>query len=937
MTTQYPNQIDTNVTLYKVTDNVSPIQAADHNMLQEAIIAIETELGTNPSGSFSTVKSRLDEFDVTFGDLNDILNVLDAKGELLTHTTSAIAALSVGTDGYALLADSSTATGLRWGAVSLTTTTAKGDLLSHNGSATTNLSVGPDGYFLKADSSQSTGLVWAEIPTTGIDGSISANQVAVGSGTDTISGSSALTFTSGSFVVNNGSNATSPLIVQDNGSAVLTVANEGIFTLAPRPITSGNPSVGLTYTGPAISGINPVEVREVTFNFSRLIDVNATGVTVPNQRSFHIQAPFFRFLGSSTITTAATLSIAGAPSAFAGVTITNPYSIIVESGGSQFGNYIDLAEISSPSTPPSGYGRIYPKTDGYIYFKNDSGIEYDLVNKALSGTGGVDQLAYWATNSSIVGSSQFILDHVAPGINVYWSGGTDYGAWLNAGDIESFVDGTIADNVAQVLAGYWNGSVYSISSTMYAYTPAAVGSDGGIARAGSAQLILDGQATSNNAIMSTTATAFSILHGGKEHIKLNSSEVILNNQNQNINLRIKGHALFDGRIATSILPLINDGYDVGSNSLRWRDGYFAAVDIDNGGTPELLQIWRDAGTEVWRIDDGGLLRTNFSGSLSTPNIGASSGTNITIASPTGSRGIFFSGVSSTSTSNGVTITGSQAASAGAVSVLIDTSVSTVADRYPLRVNRSSSTEVFKINGLGQALFQTGSASAPSIAFSNDSGLDTGIYLNGTDNLSITTKGSENLRITSDGYSLIRDGYASTPGLSFIEDQNTGIFRPSADTLALATAGAEVMRLTAGQRIAIGLAVPNYKVHVQGDGYFDGYIFAATDIIAGRQIYQALTTLSYATIVNLDFNTTAFATVNLTGNIEFTTSNIVAGKSCNIRIISDGSTRNFTFPGGWEFIGSPAPASIAANKTALLSLIAFGTTDGSIVAAYSVEP
>jgi hypothetical protein len=44
---------------------------------------------------------------------------------------------------------------------------------------------------------------------------------------------------------------------------------------------------------------------------------------------------------------------------------------------------VTMTEQSAPSTPASGYGELYPKTDGKLYFKNDGGTEYDL-----TGTGG---------------------------------------------------------------------------------------------------------------------------------------------------------------------------------------------------------------------------------------------------------------------------------------------------------------------------------------------------------------------------------------------------------------------------------------------------------------------------------------------------------------------------------------------------------------------
>lgn len=59
MATTYPTSIDTLVTLPKVTDLVSPVVAEDHNSLRDAILAIQSELGENPSGTFGTVLDRL--------------------------------------------------------------------------------------------------------------------------------------------------------------------------------------------------------------------------------------------------------------------------------------------------------------------------------------------------------------------------------------------------------------------------------------------------------------------------------------------------------------------------------------------------------------------------------------------------------------------------------------------------------------------------------------------------------------------------------------------------------------------------------------------------------------------------------------------------------------------------------------------------------------
>jgi len=52
------------------------------------------------------------------------------------------------------------------------------------------------------------------------------------------------------------------------------------------------------------------------------------------------------------------------------------------------GGYVQVKEfITAPATPPGGYGRLYEKADGKLYFQNSSGIEYDLTeNLPVSGS-----------------------------------------------------------------------------------------------------------------------------------------------------------------------------------------------------------------------------------------------------------------------------------------------------------------------------------------------------------------------------------------------------------------------------------------------------------------------------------------------------------------------------------------------------------------------
>lgn len=152
--------------------------------------------------------------------------------------------------------------------------------------------------------------------------------------------------------------------------------------------------------------------------------------------------------------------------------------------------------------------------------------------------------------------------------------------------------------------------------------------------------------------------------------------------------------------------------------------------------------------------------------------------------------------------------------------------------------------------------------------------------------------------------------------------------------------------TIGNTWTTGTPVPADSSGRDGDFFLEGItgalwektggIWVQTDItfafkdIASSLLYGASVEL------NFDYNTTTYFTLNLTGDVEFTTANRIAPHAKAVRIIADGSDRAFTFPAGWTWVGAEAPATIAANKTAILSVTCFGTTDADIVAAYAVE-
>lgn len=121
----------------------------------------------------------------------------------------------------------------------------------------------------------------------------------------------------------------------------------------------------------------------------------------------------------------------------------------------------------------------------------------------------------------------------------------------------------------------------------------------------------------------------------------------------------------------------------------------------------------------------------------------------------------------------------------------------------------------------------------------------------------------------------------------------------------------------------------------------GIAAGATPVWNGSKFARrpAHETLSYAASVAISGAPTAARTrtLALTGDITFTTTGLTAGNQVELVIAADGSTRAFTWPAGWKWVGSTAPASIAASKTGVLSMISTTTADTGVIARWSVEP
>lgn len=100
----------------------------------------------------------------------------------------------------------------------------------------------------------------------------------------------------------------------------------------------------------------------------------------------------------------------------------------------------------------------------------------------------------------------------------------------------------------------------------------------------------------------------------------------------------------------------------------------------------------------------------------------------------------------------------------------------------------------------------------------------------------------------------------------------------------------------------------------------------------NRIAAAPNVVTYAATTDIDM-TKALQTLSIAGDVTFTTSNKAAGPYVTVIITCDATNRTLTFPGTWIWVGSVAPATLVASKSAILTLICTGTTDATVYAAW----
>jgi len=176
MATNFPTSLDsfTNPLGSDPTNSATVPHAAQHANANDAIEALEAKVGVNSSAVATSLDYKVTQAEtnittlqtnVTTLQTNSISKLLyDAKGDILVASAADTPAkLTAGANGLVLTTDSAETTGLKWAAA--TPLTTKGDLLTHSGSALAREAVGSNGQILMADSGATNGIRYVDLTT----------------------------------------------------------------------------------------------------------------------------------------------------------------------------------------------------------------------------------------------------------------------------------------------------------------------------------------------------------------------------------------------------------------------------------------------------------------------------------------------------------------------------------------------------------------------------------------------------------------------------------------------------------------------------------------------------------------------------------------------------------------------------------------------------
>jgi hypothetical protein len=111
-------------------------------------------------------------------------------------------------------------------------------------------------------------------------------------------------------------------------------------------------------------------------------------------------------------------------------------------------------------------------------------------------------------------------------------------------------------------------------------------------------------------------------------------------------------------------------------------------------------------------------------------------------------------------------------------------------------------------------------------------------------------------------------------------------------------------------------------------------------VAAAATPPTVAAIAYAASIDVDLDGADYQTIALTGDLDLnaTLNRPAAGfaKSVALIVAADGSDRNITYNANWTPIGTD-PASVTANKTAVISITALGPNETDVLIVIQEQP
>ena len=195
-------------------------------------------------------------------------------------------------------------------------------------------------------------------------------------------------------------------------AAALNLVNPtftGTVTLNQAAQNSGSPNVLVLNGGAHTTLAGGVEASDAVFNFARTVQFNTGALTL--QRAAYLAAPTYAFVGASTLTTAVTWQITGAPVAGTNATVTNAVALKISGGAvgsgtvNGYGLYVD-----APTGATNNYAACFNTGDvlvnaGWVKAATSFGLKVNALQVVSDRRTGWTAATGTATRTSFATSS----------------------------------------------------------------------------------------------------------------------------------------------------------------------------------------------------------------------------------------------------------------------------------------------------------------------------------------------------------------------------------------------------------------------------------------------------------------------------------------------------------------------------------------------------